>query len=408
MLEEVESLTNQPSNGFQIEHHDLAQSSSKLKLEWWEEEVRKSERCGQCWLRSYDCICAEFIDKRRIFYEDLLSSSINHVSNNFKVLMYYHYQEIGRSANTAHILEALLPPSHCQRLTFTDWKNEQILCDEIYEEIISDTPQTIILYPSANAVLLSEWMKGRKNKSSPVRLVALDGTYSQASRQFKYLSKSISLKGDGKVELPVVKLDLEQGKCISAYAGIQHQPNQEKICSYQAVVMALQQLCASSDLCSNLFQDLDTFIKYLLQLKVKLGKKNVRSVVGFAKGEFVPKDFVQHYIKKLHSQTQTQVKIQTKRQHTQSPYSTSTSTSIPIPISSSTARDGNAYRGNNSESSEYDNTDEGQGHNSTHGIISKYYHVRLAKRISNAMKRNDIIIEHTYRFSTYSSKMISL
>ena len=62
--------------------------------------------------------------------------------------------------------------------------------------------------------------------------VALDGTYGNAARQWKYLRQSLE-QLDSKVPLPVVKLDLELGRCNSAVAGIMHQPGKEKICTYQ-------------------------------------------------------------------------------------------------------------------------------------------------------------------------------
>lgn len=105
------------------------------------------------------------------------------------------------------------------------------------------------------------------------RLVALDGTYGQANRQWKYLTHALALLSsqtqptsdtsstttststsapaavatgksvtNQKVEsssprplmkLPVVKLDLEAGQCDSVLAGIMHQPGKDKICTYQ-------------------------------------------------------------------------------------------------------------------------------------------------------------------------------
>ena len=105
------------------------------------------------------------------------------------------------------------------------------------------------------------------------RLVALDGTYGQANRQWKYLTHALALLSsqstsdtfststttslptptptptpvnkselNQKVEssaprsvikLPVVKLDLEEGQCDSVLAGIMHQPGKDKVCTYQ-------------------------------------------------------------------------------------------------------------------------------------------------------------------------------
>ena len=180
---------------------------------------------------------------------------------------------------------------------FGDYVQESKLINEMYNEIQENQQQTVILYPTQNAQLLSEWMDTRPDKNLPIRIVALDGTYSQASRQYKYLSKCLSLRSQHQnISIPVVKLDLEEGKCISAYAGIQHQPNMEKICTFQAVVLAFRQTGVNSQICENLFSDLNNWIKSMLELKIKLGKKSVKRVEGFAKGEFQPADFVVDFI----------------------------------------------------------------------------------------------------------------
>ena len=129
--------------------------------------------------------------------------------------------------------------------------------------------------------------------------MALDGTYGQANRQWKYLTHALALlasqsptssaetlsaslskeasvnvnpefsqvvnvegvstviaqnteKGvvEGtsndeektarrSVKLPVVKLDLESGTCDSVLAGIMHQPGKDKICTYQVKIRVI-------------------------------------------------------------------------------------------------------------------------------------------------------------------------
>lgn len=58
--------------------------------------------------------------------------------------------------------------------------------------------------------------------------------------------------------------------CRSAIVGIMQQPGAEKICSYQAVIIALQQLGVDSNLCSNLLMELDKWLAYILKRKVKI------------------------------------------------------------------------------------------------------------------------------------------
>lgn len=95
---------------------------------------------------------------------------------------------------------------------------------------------------SRGSMLLSEWMASRPlhAKSKPVRLIMLDGTFPAASRLAKYLVRCCDLRGIQ--PSPIVKLDLENDCCKSAIAGMMYQPGRDKICTYQATVMAMQQV----------------------------------------------------------------------------------------------------------------------------------------------------------------------
>lgn len=111
----------------------------------------------------------------------------------------------------------------------------------------------------------------------------LDGTFPGASRIAKYLMYSCSLRG---IPCPVVKLDLENNACKSAVAGMMYQPGKDKICTYQAAVMAMQQASvltndnitttttsiATDKLIKQLHQDLEDWIAYILHTKIKFGK----------------------------------------------------------------------------------------------------------------------------------------
>ena len=298
---------------FSVQHHEKNRISYNEKMKWWENET-SNERCRTCWLRHYDCYCTS-LNKRRQHYieQQQQGRGLQHVTT----CMYYHYQEMGRSANTAHLLEAICPPEQFQVVMFGDVDAEQQLVHEIHQEAVSGTPITCVLYPTRDALLLSDWIAQRPPscRDRPIRLVALDGTYAQASRQYKHLSKSLSLLYDhhrnssphphpanpvnpanpsdrtsdpsldpaewAPSRLPVVKLDLEQGWCDSALAGIQHQPNAEKICTYQAVVMAMRQAGERPELCASLAADLDAFLTHILTKRIKFGNTTIRNSTEF-------------------------------------------------------------------------------------------------------------------------------
>lgn len=79
----------------------------------------------------------------------------------------------------------------------------------------------------------------------------------------------INQTSEFKYRLPIVKLDLgETGQCSSAIIGVMKQPSGEKICSLQAVIMALQQCGVASDLCDSLSDDLNKWLTHILSSQV--------------------------------------------------------------------------------------------------------------------------------------------
>jgi DTW domain-containing protein YfiP len=213
--------------------------------------------------------------------------------------MYYYFLELGRSGNTGHLLELLLP-NMTSSLVYGDLAAEQALVDRIVAEYKSGCIETVIMYPSSDAVLLSDFLANSSSSSSSssfvssstaaspsgdivvstrtLRLVALDGTYNTARRQCQWLRDTLEKVG---VPLPVVKLDLSERGCCSAYLGLMQQPSAEKICTFQAVALALGQLeTDSSSLVQALLGFLQQWIRHLVTKKIKLGKEKVRVPAG--------------------------------------------------------------------------------------------------------------------------------
>lgn len=85
--------------------------------------------------------------------------------------MYYHYQELGRSANTAHLYEAVCPSAKFEKVVFGDTEAEVKLVQDILTETMNEEPVTCVLYPSKDAILLSDWIKQRPAscKDKPIR-----------------------------------------------------------------------------------------------------------------------------------------------------------------------------------------------------------------------------------------------
>ena len=269
-------------------HHPKFLESYRIKLEAWgeaQERTNDTRRCGRCWLRCYQCYCTK-LDERA----ELYGSSLRLV--NSSILNYYGFKEIGRSPNTAHVMDELLPYAS-SRLIFGDLSSEDKLIDELCEEYTNHRIRSCILYPSDDAKVVSDWRieteeynaqgdtpfelgkeeEGESSKSR-YRLISLDGTYSDARKMFHYLCLRLKARG---VPIPVVKLDLgEEGFIKSAYLGIMHQPGREKICTFQAVTLALKDLGEPKEVCEALLKDLDDWIHYILEKKIKAGKEDVR------------------------------------------------------------------------------------------------------------------------------------
>lgn len=229
-------------------HHPKETESYHLKLEAWGEKLANN-RCCRCWLRVWECYCKA----RETKPEDEYPCEA-------EVVIYYHYSEIGRSPNTAHLLPIIAPQLVHSTMTFCNVHQESSFLDLVRLEKEQGIERTCILYPTHDAVFINDWNKQRKCDLPP-RLVLLDGTYSMSTKQLKFIQNHF----DNVV--PIVKLDLGTG-CRSAIAGIMEQPALDKICSYQAVAIALQQLGIDANYCAFLLKELDLWLAYILRKKV--------------------------------------------------------------------------------------------------------------------------------------------
>lgn len=185
---------------FSILHHEKTRESYEKVMSHWAEKTipDTGHRCATCWLRTTQCRCA-FLRERLPIY----ASHISEVQSNqpFTVLMYYHFSEIGRSPNTAHIFP-IMCPALSETVIYGNTDEERKLIDEIVEEYRSGKRRTAILYPCPNAVLVSEWVAMGKSditttnpekvvgdhddQSCGVRFVVLDGTYHQVGLGVSY------------------------------------------------------------------------------------------------------------------------------------------------------------------------------------------------------------------------------
>ena len=184
-----------PLNEYIGGHHEKT-IASYLKAAEYCVKTFTSHRCPQCWLIRNHCFCSKLF-ARHSFYENE-----GLIFNNVKVTIYYHFKEVGRSANTAHILPLLLP-RYCDTLLFGDVVAEEAFFSKIRSELNAGVNTTCFLYPTADAPFISDWMLSARARRSVdtdsegytaaaavandtdrkiANIVILDGTYSQAAR----------------------------------------------------------------------------------------------------------------------------------------------------------------------------------------------------------------------------------
>ena len=126
-------------------HHEEMINSYNLKINWWRTQTEVDcSRCRICWLRLNQCYCTSILTKRN-HYKSMLDD--DPAACNVEVIMYYSHQEIGRSANTAHYMQAICPYICNTAIIHGDSVKEIALMDQIEQEFISQSPQTAILFP---------------------------------------------------------------------------------------------------------------------------------------------------------------------------------------------------------------------------------------------------------------------
>ncbi|MEK7486404.1 MAG: tRNA-uridine aminocarboxypropyltransferase [Planctomycetota bacterium] len=118
----------------------------------------KSSPCVFCYQIQENCFC-QFISS---------------ISTTVPFVLLQHWKEQYRSSNTGRLLPLTIPETPC--FTTANWEQLDAFgrCLESY--------QPYLLYPSEQAVTLSQFQEIRKKSPRPVCIVLLDGTWRQAKR----------------------------------------------------------------------------------------------------------------------------------------------------------------------------------------------------------------------------------
>lgn len=201
---------NIPNNQLSF-HHELTLQPAISTIKDWNIRYPQTNRCEVCWLRNYNCFCSYFNEKAEKYHNIVSNYTQSQQLNNsnnpiIQITIYYHYKEIGRSANTMHILEALCP-SLCYSIILGDIEKESQLIERIIQSQIDQRngnnyyDRIAVLYPSQDSITIPNWLKSLNtlnssnsssqpssnlsssiNYSPKVELIVLDGTYPQATR----------------------------------------------------------------------------------------------------------------------------------------------------------------------------------------------------------------------------------
>lgn len=109
----------------------------------------------------------------------------------FEVVLVYHPKEIIKPSNTGHVIQRSLPEYTKELIWHRHTLTQQ------FSELSSDY-ETVLLYPSEDAIPLEQYCKKQGDSQKPIRLVVIDSTWQQ--------SQKIILQSPALQALPKVKL----------------------------------------------------------------------------------------------------------------------------------------------------------------------------------------------------------
>lgn len=141
----------------------------------------------------------------------------------FEVVLVYHPDEMDKPSNTGHVIQRSLPEHTNELIWHRHTITEQVAT-------LSTDYETVLLYPSDEAVPLEQYCKARGPEEKPIRLVVIDGTWQQAQ---KIMLQSPALKALQNVKL--VKLPKSQYEL---------RKNQKPmgLCTLESVAVALSEM----------------------------------------------------------------------------------------------------------------------------------------------------------------------
>ena len=186
-----------------VDGFELFEKMASLNLRYRIEEQR-TNRCPSCWYdKEIRCIC----DRMPTRVERSLMPNV-------KFLLLLHHKEFLNAGNSAKILLSLLPKEKIELYVY----GREGDFDRLIEEILMDRDHTLTLWPGGDSQTIEEflaelpsdsgWATAQRNretelciKSSFLKVVVLDGTYTNAKNMHKTIRKRLKEKAPKNVAL---------------------------------------------------------------------------------------------------------------------------------------------------------------------------------------------------------------
>jgi len=222
------------SDGFQVPTIESCQNDgSKYNLAGGKEGAVlkrlklavRERRCLKCWMRQCVCIC------------DRLEENKSELPSGASLTIFMHPGEMFQGSNTGHLIPPLLDPRECIRTIYFGVESEH----KRLAEVLS-LPNTLVLYPSPDAVDLSDLCKAAAAFDTaasepsylPLHLVVIDGTWKTAKKLVRLLKSSSGF--------PKVKFGRIPEADKASFDALRKRTREDGCSTIEAVAMAFESL----------------------------------------------------------------------------------------------------------------------------------------------------------------------
>ncbi len=123
----------------------------------------------------------------------------------FEIVLVYHPKEILKPSNTGHVIQRSLPECTKELIWHRYTLTEQI-------SHMSSDYETVLLYPSEDAIPLEQYCKNKGELQKPLRLVVIDATWQQSQKMILQSPALLALPKVKLVHLPKSQYELRRNQ----------------------------------------------------------------------------------------------------------------------------------------------------------------------------------------------------